>query len=162
MMFSFNFLPSFLFLMDKTKSNLREWRLKVSNVLNNDILWSACTHNLSTKLVTDLHVMNVTKKWHAISTDQKQWSGTKSMWSQRHHVQYVEPLHHTGPDPGFPVGGRGPIWGGGWPPMWALFSENGCENERIWSCRGVCTGTPPIITYVFFGQQWVNLLFYIR
>ena len=23
-----------------------------------------------------------------------------------------------------------------WPPMWALFSENVCENERIVSCRG--------------------------
>ena len=30
-----------------------------------------------------------------------------------------------------------PIWGGGvWPPTWALFSENVCENERIGSCRG--------------------------
>ena len=24
----------------------------------------------------------------------------------------------------FPQGGRGPIWGGVWPPTWALFSEN--------------------------------------
>ena len=36
----------------------------------------------------------------------------------------------------FPSGGRGPILGGFWPPTWALFSENVCENKRIGSCRG--------------------------
>ena len=40
-------------------------------------------------------------------------------------------------DPGFPVGGRGP-------PMWALFGENVCENERIGSHRGHVPGTPPL------------------
>ena len=49
----------------------------------------------------------------------------------------------AGPDPGFSVGGRGPILGGFWPPMWAFFSENVCENERFGSCRGACAGTPP-------------------
>ena len=44
--------------------------------------------------------------------------------------------HIPGPDPGFSVGGRGPILGGFWLPTWALFSENVCENERIGSCRG--------------------------
>ena len=39
--------------------------------------------------------------------------------------------------------GRGPIFGGFWPPTWALFSENVCKNKRIGSCRGPCTGTPP-------------------
>ena len=32
-------------------------------------------------------------------------------------------------DPGFPVGGGGPL-------MRALFGKNVCENERIWPCRG--------------------------
>ena len=36
---------------------------------------------------------------------------------------------------------------GFWPPTWALFSENVCENERIGSCRGACTGTPPRSAY---------------
>ena len=34
-------------------------------------------------------------------------------------------------DPGFPVGGRRPVGGGGrQPPTHTLFSENVCENER--------------------------------
>ena len=50
---------------------------------------------------------------------------------------------NPGPDPGFSIGGgMDPFWGG-WPPTWALFSENVCKNERIGSCRGVCTGMPP-------------------
>ena len=33
-----------------------------------------------------------------------------------------------------------------WPPTWALFSENVCENERIGSCRGggVRRARPPL------------------
>ena len=53
--------------------------------------------------------------------------------------------YKTGPDPGFSAGGgRGPILGGGgvWPPTWALFSENVCENERIRSCRGRAPARP--------------------
>ena len=38
-------------------------------------------------------------------------------------------------DPGFPVGVCAPVRGCG-PPMWALFSENVCENKRIGSHRG--------------------------
>ena len=45
-------------------------------------------------------------------------------------------------DPGFPVGGRGPVRGHG-PPMQALFTENVCDNERIGSHRGACTGHDP-------------------
>ena len=46
-------------------------------------------------------------------------------------------------DPGFPVGGRGPVTGGCGPPMWVLFTENVCENERIGSHRGACAGHAP-------------------
>ena len=42
-------------------------------------------------------------------------------------------------DPGFPVGGRGPV-GGSRPSTWSLFGENVGEKERIGSCRGACTG----------------------
>ena len=49
----------------------------------------------------------------------------------------------SGPDPGFPVGGHGPFFGGFWPPMRALFSKNVCESKRIGSCRGAYAGTPP-------------------
>ena len=46
-------------------------------------------------------------------------------------------------DAGFPVGGCAPIRGHG-PPMWVLFSENVCENERIGSHRGWhAPGTSP-------------------
>ena len=46
-------------------------------------------------------------------------------------------------DPGFPVGGRGPVRGRGvGPPMQALFAKNVCENERIGS-RGGAPDTPP-------------------
>ena len=42
-------------------------------------------------------------------------------------------------DPGFPMGGggggRGPIGGHG-PPIWVLFAENVCKNERILFHRG--------------------------
>ena len=38
-------------------------------------------------------------------------------------------------DPGFPVGGHGPVRGHG-PLTQALFGENVCENERIGSRRG--------------------------
>ena len=39
----------------------------------------------------------------------------------------------------FPKGGRGPVRGRG-PPTRVLFSENVCENKRIGSRRGACTG----------------------
>ena len=40
-------------------------------------------------------------------------------------------------DPGFPVGGRGPVRGGRGPLMQALFGKNVCENKRIGSHGGV-------------------------
>ena len=48
-------------------------------------------------------------------------------------------------DPGFPVGGVDPL-GGHRTPMWAVFVENVCENERIGSRRGGCRapGTAPV------------------
>ena len=59
-----------------------------------------------------------------------------------------------GLDPGFSVGGCGPILGGFWPPTWALFSENVCENERIGSCRGgMCWHAPPRSAYAYNHQQ---------
>ena len=68
-------------------------------------------------------------------------------WNQtsRSHNQttFMNLLVIAGPDPGFSIGGCGPILGGFWPPTWALFSENVCKNERIGSCRGACAGTPP-------------------
>ena len=45
-------------------------------------------------------------------------------------------------DPGFPIGGHGPIRGGCGPPTRALFGKNVCKNERIGSCRGCALGTP--------------------
>ena len=44
----------------------------------------------------------------------------------------------SGADPGLPVGGGGtnPRWSGHQPPTQALFGENICKNERIWSCWG--------------------------
>ena len=48
-------------------------------------------------------------------------------------------------DPGFSMGGgggHGPIRGHG-PPMWVLFGENVCKNERIGSCRGACAWYAP-------------------
>ena len=48
-------------------------------------------------------------------------------------------------DPGFPVGGRAPVGGGGrGPPTWALFGENVCENERIGSQKGGVPGARPL------------------
>ena len=53
----------------------------------------------------------------------------------------------AGADPGFPVGGVDPF-GGCRAPMWALFGENVCENEKIGSHRG-CAGKlcvdPPMV-----------------
>ena len=45
-------------------------------------------------------------------------------------------------DPGFPVGGRGPVVGCG-PLTWALFTKNVCKNERIGSVGGHALGLPP-------------------
>ena len=53
----------------------------------------------------------------------------------------------SGPDPGFPLGGHGPIFEGFWPPMWAHFIENVWENERIGSYSGACAGMPPRSAY---------------
>ena len=36
--------------------------------------------------------------------------------------------------PHFPLGGANPHWRGHQPPTQALFGENKCKNERIWSC----------------------------
>ena len=47
-------------------------------------------------------------------------------------------------DPGFPVARDVDPLGGAGPPMWALFGENVCENERIGSRRQWrAPGTPP-------------------
>ena len=47
-------------------------------------------------------------------------------------------------DPGFPVGGGvHPLEGRG-PPMWALFGENVCKNERIGSHGGRVLGMPAL------------------
>ena len=47
----------------------------------------------------------------------------------------------NGAELGFPIGGMDPFWGGVESPMWALFGENVCENERIGSRKGgACTG----------------------
>ena len=57
-------------------------------------------------------------------------------------------------DPGFPVGGCGPVrghvdpLGGCGPPTWALFGENVCENERIGPIGGRAPGMPPGSTNV--------------
>ena len=51
-----------------------------------------------------------------------------------------------GPDPGFSVGGAWTHSGGVWPPTWALFSENVCENKRIGSCRRTPPLDPPMLT----------------
>ena len=48
-------------------------------------------------------------------------------------------MYLSGADPGFPIGGCGPILMGFGPLMQALFSENICENERIGSHGGACT-----------------------
>ena len=42
----------------------------------------------------------------------------------------------SGADPGFPVGGAWTHFGGRGPPMWVLFGENVCQNERIGSHGG--------------------------
>ena len=74
--------------------------------------------------------------------------------------------HYSVADPGFPVGGggrapvrggRGPIRGGRGPPMWALFGENVCENERIGSHRGGrAPGTPPLDPPMLFHIHSAN------
>ena len=54
----------------------------------------------------------------------------------------IDVFQGAGPDPGFSVGGAWTHFGGFWPPTWALFSENVCENERIGSCRGRAPARP--------------------
>ena len=50
-----------------------------------------------------------------------------------------------------PLGGRGP-------PMWVLFGENICENERIGSHRGRVPGTSPQIRQCSYSKsQFLNL-----
>ena len=52
-------------------------------------------------------------------------------------------LWHPVVDPGFPVGGAWTCYGGHGPLTWVLFTENVCENERIWSHRvGMCQAHP--------------------
>ena len=48
-------------------------------------------------------------------------------------------------DPGYPVGGHGPVGGGHGPPTRALFSKNVWENKRIGSHGGggMCLARPP-------------------
>ena len=61
-----------------------------------------------------------------------------------------ENVHVSGLDPGFSVGGCGPILGG-FCPTWALFSENVFENKRIGSCRGRALARPldpPMCIYI--------------
>ena len=41
---------------------------------------------------------------------------------------------------GGPSGGGGPLWGRQ-PPMWVLYGENVCENERIGSLSSVSVWT---------------------
>ena len=56
---------------------------------------------------------------------------------------FIDQMHHTVADPGFPYGGVHPL-GGAWTSNTALFSENICKNERIRSHRGRrAPGTPP-------------------
>ena len=60
----------------------------------------------------------------------------------------------------FRRGGRGPILGGFWPPTWALFSENVCENERIGSCTGRVLARPldpPMISIHFVKIKTIFL-----
>ena len=52
----------------------------------------------------------------------------------RHGINMFSPWASV-VDPGFSVGGRGPIGGEG-PLTQALFTENVCGNKRIWSRRG--------------------------
>ena len=51
-------------------------------------------------------------------------------------------------DPGFPVGGRGPVRGGRGPLTQALFAKNVCENERT----GYRRGDPPML----YMYRWCN------
>ena len=37
-----------------------------------------------------------------------------------------------------------PLGGGHGPPMWALFGENVCKNDRIGSHGGACAGHTPL------------------
>ena len=60
-------------------------------------------------------------------------------------------------DPEFPIRGHAPIGGGGCGPlMWALFSENVCENERIESHRGHVLGMPPLYWFSSIPDWWIN------
>ena len=51
---------------------------------------------------------------------------------------------HTVVDPGFPIGGVGPL-GGHQPLMRVLFGKNVCKNERIRSHRGPYTRHAPML-----------------
>ena len=63
-------------------------------------------------------------------------------------------------DPGFPVGGRGPVRGHG-PPTRALFSENVCENKRIGSRRGWrVPGMPPLDPPMCCVHSSLHILLY--
>ena len=66
----------------------------------------------------------------------------------------------TGVDPGFPIGGHGPILGGHGPLIWVLFGENVCENKRIGSHRGhvlenfVCRSANAPLTVMYQSLNW--------
>ena len=48
-------------------------------------------------------------------------------------------------------------FGGFWPPTWALFSENGCENKRIGSCRGR-TPAHPLDPPMIYSRCYTRVL----
>ena len=56
--------------------------------------------------------------------------------------------HFSVADPGFPIGGCGPVRGGRGPLTWMLFGKNVCKNERIGSIGGMRPACPP--------QGWIQ------
>ena len=75
-----------------------------------------------------------------------------------HHILYQWLIQD------FPWGGGGGVHplGGRGPPMWALFGENICENERIGSHRGWrAPGTPPRSANVYDSYLFLLCLLQI-
>ena len=90
---------------------------------------------------------------------------TKVMWPVTLRILGSELFYHlyvlSGADPGFPVwgGGANPRWRGCQPLTQALFGENICKNERIWSCWGGGGHVPETFvcrsaTGCFFFRLW--------